>query len=443
MPIAPRLLGFLALFPTQGLVAQAPPPAVVERLPAHGETPVMVASQHHLFVLRNGVLYQFDVHTLELRRTHTFDDATKAAAAVAAATTTVAPPTDLPPPPSAEALKAAYGRALHWLVAHQDEDGRWDSDGFGKHDPDGVTDGAGNSLHDVSATGLSMMALLGSGSTLRSGPHREALKKAAQWLVNQQDPQSGLFGPRAAHDYIYDHAIATFAMCEAYGLSGKEELREPAQKGLDYLEMHRNPYAVWRYQPRDNDNDTSVTTWALLAYESGDFFKLRVNKEALVCAATWYDQVTTPDGRAGYTKAGEPSSRLTGDHREKFPPEKGEAMTAAATFARYLLQQSPDKKPVMTASLQRMTNNPPRWQEGSIDAIYWYFGTSAAWQAGGEHWQTWSRTLGELAAHQRSDGPHDGSWDPIGVWDGIGGRVHVTALYALSLMTGARMAKRR
>ena len=27
--------------------------------------------------------------------------------------------------------------------------------------------------------------------------------------------------------------------------------------------------------------------------------------------------------------------------------------------------------------------------------------------------------LGELAAHQRSDGPHAGSWDPIGVWDGI------------------------
>ena len=32
-------------------------------------------------------------------------------------------------------------------------------------------------------------------------------------------------------------------------------LRNPVQRGLDYLESHRNPYGVWRYQPRSGDGE--------------------------------------------------------------------------------------------------------------------------------------------------------------------------------------------
>ena len=403
----------------------------------------MLATEHHLFVLRDGVLYQFDVNTLQLRRSHRFDAAPGPVELVDTPFTEEAKPNaPAKEAPTAAQLQTAVDAGIAWLVKHQDDDGRWDSDGFGKHDPEGKTDGPGSPTHDVSATGLAVLALLGSGSTMRSGPYAKGIKYGVNWLRKQQDPSTGLFGTKASHDFIYDHAIATYAMCEAYGSSSYDSLKPIAQKGLDYLEMHRNPYAVWRYQPRDNDNDTSVTTWALQALESGRFFGLTINKEALVVASTWYDQVTTPDGRAGYTKAGERSSRLPAE-AEKFPPEKGEAMTAAATWARYILQQTPATKPVMEASLKVMLGNPPRWEDGHIDAIYWYFGTAAAWQAGGEHWAQWSRTLRPLVEHQRTDGSLAGSWDPIGVWDGMSGRVHVTALYALTLATGARSGRMR
>ena len=56
------------------------------------------------------------------------------------------------------------------------------------------------------------------------------------------------------------------AMAEAYGLSDYKLLRRYAQHGINYLESHRNPYGVWRYQPRDNDNDSSVTSWCIHAY---------------------------------------------------------------------------------------------------------------------------------------------------------------------------------
>lgn len=444
-PHAGLHLAVLALsFSSTLLPAQAPPPPP-PRPPAavaDGAAGTMLATDRYLFVLRDGVLYQFDVHTLQLRRSHRFDAGPGPVELVDTPFTEEAKPNaPAKDAPTATQLQTAVDAGIAWLVKHQDDDGRWDSDGFGKHDPDGKTDGAGSPTHDVSATGLAVLALLGSGNTMRSGPHAKAVKRAVAWLRDQQQ-ESGLFGTNAAHDFIYDHAIATYAVCEAYGLSSYKSLEPIAQKGLDYLEMHRNPYAVWRYQPRDNDNDTSVTTWAVQALESGRFFGLTINKQALVVAASWYDQVTTPDGRAGYSKAGERSSRLP-DEAAKFPPEKGEAMTAAATWARYLLQQTPATKPVMEASLKVMLDNPPRWEDGHIDAIYWYFGTYAALQAGGEHWQKWSRTLTPLVEHQRQDGAVAGSWDPIGVWDGMSGRVHVTALYTLSLAGALRSARMR
>jgi hypothetical protein len=440
-PHAGLHLAVLVLSFASFLPAQSPPPRPMGS--ADASTSSMLATEHHLFVLRDGVLYQFDVHSLKLLRSHRFDGelTTAKVAEVAAATKPAAKAPALLAAPTQAEMQASVDGALKWLVKHQDDDGRWDSDGFGKHDPESETDGPGSPTHDVSATGLSVLALLGGGNTMRSGPHAKAVKKAVTWLRKQQQ-ENGLFGTNAAHDFIYDHAIATYAVCEAYGLSSYQSLVPTAQKGLDYLESHRNPYAVWRYQPRDNDNDTSVTTWAVQALEAGRFFGLTVNKEALVVASTWYDQVTTPDGRAGYTKAGERSSRLPAE-AEKFPPEKGEAMTAAATWARYLLQQTPDKKPVMQASLKVMLDNPPRWEDGHIDAIYWYFGTAAAWQAGGKQWADWSRTLRPLVEHQRTDDHFAGSWDPIGVWDGMSGRVHVTALYALTLATGARSGRMR
>ena len=260
--------------------------------------------------------------------------------------------------------EANIRHGLDWLRDHQDEDGKWDCDQFMKHDDPGsaVCDGPGSATHDVGVTGLALLAFLGDGSTMRSGDYRETIKKGVNWLRSQQG-EDGLFGQPTSHDFVYDHAIAAYAMCEAFGLSGYETLRPYAQKGINYLEKHRNPYSVWRYQPRDNDNDTSVTGWCVMAYESGDYFGLTVNKEALKLAGQWLDQVSDPSGRHGYGKQGEPSSRKPGDHGVKFPVEKGEAMTAVGLFCRFFMGQAPKEKPIMTAAANLILSKPPLWDE--------------------------------------------------------------------------------
>jgi len=433
--------------------AQAParpvPPFVPIPVATQGQ-PAMLATERFLFVLRGDELFQFDLRTLALLHRFTLPPPGQPADVAPPAPRAQVPepmvgeePPPPPPPPAADKgpVAASIDAALQWLARHQDDDGRWDADQFMKHDPEGQRcDGPGIAVHDVGVTGLAMLAMLGSGSTLRNGPFRDHLKRAAHWLRNQQQ-ENGLIGTNASHDFVYDHAIAAFALCEAYGLSNYNVLKPVAQRAIDYLESHRNPYAVWRYQPRDNDNDTSVTTWAVAACASAKYFGLQVNENALQLAATWYDQVTSPDGRAGYTKQGEPSSRKPGDHAQRFPVELGEGMTAAALYGRLLLGQDPKKKRVLVAAADRLLAKPPAWKPDRIDAVYWYFGTFAMFQMGGKYWGAWQDALAALPGNQRTDGSFAGSWDPVGVWDGDGGRVFVTALYALALQTSHRYTK--
>ena len=338
---------------------------------------------------------------------------------------------------------------LDWLKRHQDADGKWDCDSFPKHDDPGSDpcSGIGNATHDVGVTGLALLAFLGDGSTLRSGPYKDVVKKAVHWLRRQQDPATGLFGQRTGHDFVYDHAIAAYAMCEAFGLSGYETLRPVAQRGLDYLESHRNPYGVWRYQPRGGDNDTSITGWCIMAYESGAFFGLVVDRQALRLATQWLDEVSDATGQHGYSRRGEGSARKAGDHAQRFPSDKGEAMTAVGLFSRFFLGQNPKEVQLMRAAADRLLAKPPVWneQDGSIDHYYWYYATYALFQMGGNHWATWRKHLEQaVGKHQHLDRRQPnlyGSWDPKCVWGEDGGRVYSTAILVLTLQAMHRYTR--
>ncbi|MGK0201016.1 MAG: hypothetical protein ACI89X_001426 [Planctomycetota bacterium] len=455
-------------------------PAVVTAGLACQEPPALLATSQYLFIVRGDWVFQYDVNTLVLKGRAAIPSsgpsgrrATRLPAAgigmdrlpdrrKPARIEQILSKPDAPKPPRAEIIKektaimggaggkyggrggkgggkptaTAIGAGLKWLAEHQDKNGRWDADGFMKHDTLGqACDGGGSAAHDVGVTGLAMLAMLGDGSTLRAGPYKDQLIRASKWLKDQQG-SNGRFGSNASHDFIYDHAIAAYAMCEAYGLSGMPILKSTAQKGINYIESHRNPYAVWRYQPRDNDNDLSVTSWCLMACKSAQFFKLQVNQNAIKLCETYLDQVSSPDGRHGYTKKGENSSRMPGDHGTRFPIDKCETLTAAGLFCRYFIGQDPKNKPIMKAAANLLVKKPPRWdaKAGTIDHYYWYYGTYAMFQAGGNHWKKWSSHLKEaLLPPQHQEGNEAGSWDPAGVWGEQGGRVYSTAMSILSL----------
>lgn len=339
-------------------------------------------------------------------------------------------------------VSVSIGDGLRWLATHQSPDGHWDCDGFMRMDATGVAcDGGGIGTYDIGVTGLALLSLLGDGNTIGTGPYSSCVRKAVIWLESQQNSE-GRFGNGSHFDFIYDHAIATYAMCEAYGTSRIAVVERPAQLAIDYLESRRHPQGGWRYTSGAPDSDVSITIWGLIAYRSARDFRLKIPRDALTAVATFLDFVTDPQtGRAGYSLRGEPPSRRGNGFR--FPGDKTESLTAIGLFGRFFLGQNPRQVEVMKRAADTILARPIAWtpDQGNIDFYYWWFGSQAMYQMGGKYWTSWSKGLKRLPGHQRVDGNAKGSWDPVGVWGPYGGRIASTALTVLTLETYYRLTR--
>ena len=341
--------------------------------------------------------------------------------------------------PAADGIPAA----LDWLARHQSDDGRWDADGFASKCRSARCPGDGGPRHDAGITGLAVLPFLGAGETHRTPTHGERVRFALRWLKGAQDPE-GCFGPRLSQHFVYDHAIATLAMCEALGATQSPIFRGSAEAGVAFIVKAQNPYLGWRYGVRPGDNDTSVTGWMTLALGSARSAGLSVPAESFQGALAWFEKVTEPEyGRAGYTARGNGPARPM-EMIERFPPDRSESPTAAALVGRLLCGQAPDHD-LVKKGIDLLARKPPAWDDqGSIDFPYWLFGTIASCRAGGEAWRKWSGALeGAVRRTQRHDSGTcaHGSWDPVDPWGADGGRVYSTAMNALMLEIQLRYAR--
>ena len=349
---------------------------------------------------------------------------------------------------------AAIKAGLEWLKNHQDEDGKWDCDEFFKHDPAGdQTDGIGDANHDIGVTGLALLAFLGDGHSMTKGSYKDVVTKGVKWLISQQDKETGLFGEKIGHSFVYDHAIATLAMCETYYIDKSTILKRKAQNAINFITQARNPYRVWRYEvPPDGSNDTSVTGWMIFALKSAEDGGLKVDKEAYAAAIEWFDEMTDPGtGRVGYTETGSASSRVPGMN-DQYPAEKGEALTAVTLLCRFFLGQNPeDDASYMNKHADLLLKTLPEWDKDGLsnDMYYWYYGSYAMFQMGNKkggakenYWEKWRKAMEPaVLGSQRKDGASKGSWDPIGPWGYSGGRVYSTATMVLCLEVYFRYAR--
>ena len=336
---------------------------------------------------------------------------------------------------------------LEWLANHQDDDGKWDADEFMKHDPPtDLCDGPGRMEHDVGVTGLATLAFLGDGHTTRQGLYKDKVVKAVKWLRDQQDFENGMIGDKIGKAFLYDHGIATLALCEAYYFSKSPIIRGNAQKAISFVSQGRNPYGVWRYEvPPDGDNDTSVTGWMVFALKSAEEAGLKFESAAFSDSITWLDEMTDQaSGRVGYNSVGGKSSRETGVN-DNYPPEQTEAMTAVGLLCRFFLGQDPDTEPMMKKHADLMLKMLPEWDDKdglTNDLYYWYYGSYAMYQMGGNHWKVWNKAMKTAVVDsQDQNGSAKGSWVPNGPWGHAGGRVYSTALCVLCLEVYFRYAK--
>jgi HEAT repeat protein len=334
--------------------------------------------------------------------------------------------------------QAAVALALEWLAHHQSLDGNWDCDGFESLCKQNKCGGAGGPLYDPGVTGLALLAFLGHGESPGTERYGPVVRRGLSHLMSTQDSE-GCFGTRYTHKFMYCHAVATLAMCEAYGMTGNPDLGKGAQQAIKFIESAQNPYLGWRYGVRPQDNDTSVSCWMVYALHAGKGAGLDVSPACFDGARAWLDKVTEPEyGRAGYTARGNGPSRPQ-ELMDKFPQDKSESLTAMSMVAR-MFSGASRKDEMLKKGLDLCMKSLPVWDEasGCIDFIHWHFGTVAMFQVGGEPWKKWNLSMRKaITDGQRHDRNDDrwGSWDPVDPWGSDGGRIGSTALNCLTLET--------
>ncbi len=333
--------------------------------------------------------------------------------------------------------QTAVDLALEWLKNHQSPDGHWDADGFDTQCKLNKCDGPGEAVYDPGLSGLALLCFLGAGETHQSGVYKETVKEGLKYLKNIQDSE-GCFGARTALHMQYNHTCAALAMAEAYGLTGSRLFKDSAQRGVQFVQQSQNPYLAWRYGVRDGDNDSSVTGWAVMVLKSAKMAELEVDGGAFKGALAWIDKMTEPEfGRTGYQQRGGPPAR-TNEMMDKFPADQSESLTAVGVLTRIFSGGTAQSDEMITKGADLMVKKLPKWDTtaGTIDFYYWYYGSLAMFQVGGDHWKKWNEAMKTaIVDHQRVEPNRDeiGSWDPMDPWAPEGGRIYATTLNCLCL----------
>jgi hypothetical protein len=355
--------------------------------------------------------------------------------------------------------------ALRWFKRHQGPDGRWDAVDYWKNcTEDGVKGEPGKDQSgdtDVAMTAYAVLCFLGDGhdgSTATT--YRKVVRNGIDALLAMQKPD-GLIGQRN-----YEHAIATMALTQAYGMSPDPRLREPCQRAVDVIlaRQNRDPKAAdaaygglgWDYGGPTDRNDSSVTGWNVMALKAAYVGGLSVGN-GLDSSKRWLDRHWAASN-TGKPWCADPTKLdpYTGISRFAYvwKPSTGETQisdwNAAANRPASVDSHDMASVGLMCAvflghragdpMLESLGNYVAKYQMPTawpMNTYYLYYNTLGMYQLGGERWKTWAGTvLPLLAGAQRSDdGCMNGSWD----WEGTKfhghdtGRVLSTAYACLSM----------
>ncbi len=342
------------------------------------------------------------------------------------------------------ASEAAVTRALDWLAAHQDEDGKLDADGFMRHDPkDTPCAGVGGGHHgervpcgyDGVTTAVAVMAWLAAGSTPVSGPYRSNVERGLRWC------RQVLAGSPGRGYGLWNYGYCTQAVADAYWMLGAAKDRALLEAAMQRILALQLPDGGWSYYLAIGDVPTTgVAASALGLCERAG---LEVPASSVAATLRFLDARVEPaKGRSEYHDGAE---------RKGYTPTRANAAAGLTVRALYgALKKAPHlgkqlasirEKPVWKLEFKelKVKGRLVKVQIGNLYPYYWSYATFALFERGGGPWSSWFGGLKKaLLKGQRKSGPCKGSWDPLGTYSSSAGRVYITGLCALMLQTPYR-----
>lgn len=328
---------------------------------------------------------------------------------------------------------------LVYLTKHQLEDGSWSLQG---HD-------AGEEVtiaSDTAATALAVLAFQGAGYNHREHKYKDVVAGGVQYLLKNQQKNGDLYlkadEKSNSSAWLYTHALATLALCEAYGMTGDPELREPAQKAVDFIiKSQDSARGGWRYVPQAG-SDTSVTGWMMMALKSAEMANLDVPTDTYDKIRKWLNVSHGGDGKRHLYRY---DPWAPDNDKQRHGRSVTKTMTSVGLLMQLYMGMKKDSAEMKSGADYLLANPPlvgtvrPRLiADTPRDTYYWYYSTQVMWHIGGEHWQRWQAQMHPLLLRsQVQAGPQAGSWDPNNPvpdrWGPTAGRLYVTTLNLLSL----------
>ncbi|MCA9175249.1 MAG: terpene cyclase/mutase family protein [Planctomycetales bacterium] len=377
--------------------------------------------------------------------------------------------------------EAAVARGLRWLSQHQSPDGSWSLHRYHHVDGCNCRPAGGTIDNDSAGTSLALLPFLGAGQTHLVGRYRENVSRGLRWLLNIQQPNGDLRGRWHGNSGMYAHGIGAIVLCEAFLLTGDEQLRDPAQRALDFIIKAQNDRGGWRYEPGVQDGDTSVLGWQLMALQSGRAAQLRVPESTFLLSGQFLDLVEqrpnyhqwirrwsrqVKDGPApllellernrwsmdevglivnylneskgesaalaGMWKEYQSLSRSGGRYGYRPGTAPTHVMTAEALLCRMYLGWNRQVPGMEDGAQYLLDNFMPH--TGAPDIYYWYYGTQVFHHLGGAMWDKWNGRMRDvLVSMQETRGHEAGSWWHPGLRHGTGGRLYFTSLAICTL----------
>lgn len=324
------------------------------------------------------------------------------------------------------ATEAAVMKVLRWL--------KW------KQNPNT------GAIGDLATTSLAVLAYLAHGETPSSKEFGETVLNAIQYLISAQIQGSqGVQTFKGTDGHEYATLIATYALCEAYGMTKNPNVKEAAMRVLTRIVQNQSPTGGWDYNinKESTRDDLSFEGWAIQAIKAGKLAGLEPEgldeciKKAIRCLKTRNFR----NGGFNYTANGSPTG-----------------LTATGCLAMQLLGYA--NEPEVKSALDFMREWLPTFKStekvvpggplpGTAPQYYAYYAAQCKYQAGMceepdpknvKSWQDWNVAMKQLYCStqitipQTIEGP-DGKQKEMGYWkDGYNGDFMGSCLCALQLM---------